>query len=58
MFILNGIMMELLMLQQLYRQTFRKKGNKPAIIWVGDDPSDSKNLTKNCIKMFVKLQTV
>ena len=36
-----------------------KKGNKTAIIWVGDDPTDSKKLViKNFTKMFVRQQTV
>ena len=36
----------------------KKNGNKTAIIWVGDDPADSKKyLTKNYTKMFVKQQT-
>ena len=35
----------------------KKNGNKTAIIWVGDDPSDQKKYhIKNYIKMFVKQQ--
>ena len=37
----------------------KKNGNKTAIIWVGDDPSESKKYhLKNCIKMFAKQQMV
>ena len=37
----------------------KKYGKKTAIIWVGDDPKNQKKyLIKNCIKMFVKQQTL
>ena len=57
---LNGIMMgHLNASANCIDRHLKKNGNKTAIIWVGDDPTDSKKIhTKNFIKMFVKLQMV
>ena len=43
---LSGIMMERLMLQQIVLIDILKiKRKKTAIIWVGDDPKDSKQIS-------------